>query len=68
MAQVRCLVALDVVCARQQGARLGAHVERAQSPKTPKASAEEVHLAQGAFSPYGKALRRIGVDLKMAVK
>ena len=59
---------LDVVCARQQGARPGAHVERAQSPKTPKASAEEAHLAQGAPSSYGKALRLIGLDLKMAVK
>ena len=59
---------LDVVCARQQGARPGAHVERSQSSKTPKASAEEVHLAQGALSPYGKALRRMVLDLKMAVK
>ena len=57
------------VLGNKQGARPGAHVERAQSPpKTPKASAEEAHLAQDAPSPYGKALRRIGLDLKMTVK
>ena len=41
-------------------------MSREPSPhKTPKASAEEAHLAQGAPSPYGKALRRMGLDLKM---
>ena len=43
-------------------------MSREPSPhKTPKASAEEAHLAQGAPSPYGKALRRISLDLKMTI-
>ena len=56
------------VLGNRQGARPGAHVERAQSPKTPKASAEEAHLARGALSPYGKALRRMGLDLSITMK
>ena len=58
---------LDVVWARQQGARPSARVERAKSPKTPKASAEEAHLDRGALSPYGKELRRIDLDLKTTI-
>ena len=57
------------VLGNKQGARPGAHVERAQSPpKTPNASAEGAHLARGALSPYGKVLRRRGLGLKMTAK
>ena len=50
-------------------ARYPVPMSREPSPhKTPKASAEEAHLARGALSPYGKALRRIGLDLSITMK
>ena len=56
LAQVRCLVTLDVVWARQQGARPSVRVERAKSPKTPKASAEERTWTEAPFPLMGKSL------------